>query len=159
MLTWDAVTRQVGVRTLSLPAAHATVETWTQGFGFRRMAAEDLSRTRESFRLLVFPGTEVLYKLLLPGVELYLPPPKASKPAPPDEVLLKLARAPAPPEGIAFMLLRDLCQGMVLPSSNAQSACDEVQRLESGTKRQQKQYSCPGFEFPGQNIWCPPLLQ
>ena len=66
---------QIGVRTLSLPAAHATVDTWTQGFGFQAMAADQLLETRESLRLLVFPGTEVLYRVLLPGEEPY-PAPK-----------------------------------------------------------------------------------
>ena len=47
------------MRTLSLPAAHSTVDTWTGGFGFVPMAAEQLLETRESLRLLVFPGTEV----------------------------------------------------------------------------------------------------
>ena len=75
---------QIGVRTLSLPAAHATVDTWTQGFGFQAMAADELLETRESLRLLVFPGTEVLYKVLLPGEEPYpAPKPDASPPATP----------------------------------------------------------------------------
>ena len=73
---------QIGVRTLSLPAAHATVDTWTQGFGFQAMAADQLLETRESLRLLVFPGTEVLYKVLLPGEEPYpAPKPDSSPPA------------------------------------------------------------------------------
>ena len=55
------------MKTLSLPAAHATVQTWTEGFGFKRMGAEQLLEVRESLRLLVFPGTEILHKPLIPG--------------------------------------------------------------------------------------------
>lgn len=73
---------QVGVRTLSLPAAHTTVETWTLGFSFKPMAADQLLETRESLRLMVFPGTEVLYKVLLPEAEPYPAPVRAKAPKP-----------------------------------------------------------------------------
>lgn len=66
------------MRTLSLPAAHSTVDTWTKGFAFKPMAADQLLETRESLRLLVFPGTEVLHKVLLPDAPPY-PCPKADK--------------------------------------------------------------------------------
>jgi hypothetical protein len=69
---------QVGVRTLSLPAAHSTVDTWTKGFAFEPMAADQLLETRGSLRLLVFPGTEVLHKVLLPDAPRY-PSPTANK--------------------------------------------------------------------------------
>ena len=38
-----------------------------------------LLETRESLRLLVFPGTEVLHKVLLPNAAPYPPPPRADK--------------------------------------------------------------------------------
>ena len=81
---------QIGVKVLSLPAAHATVETWTRGFGFRPMSADALLETRDSLRLLVFPGTEVLYKPLLPEGDPYIAPKKpkhisAVEGTPPDQ--------------------------------------------------------------------------
>lgn len=63
---------QIGVRTLTLPSADATVDFWTKGFGFRHMAVDQLQTARESLRLMVFPGTDMLYKVLLPQEEPFL---------------------------------------------------------------------------------------
>ena len=60
------------MRTLTLPSADATVEFWTKGFNFRHMAADQLQTARESLRLMVFPGTDMLYKVLLPQEEPFL---------------------------------------------------------------------------------------
>lgn len=63
---------QIGVRTLTLPSADATVDFWTKGFGFKHMAVDQLQTARESLRLMVFPGTDMLYKVLLPQEEPFL---------------------------------------------------------------------------------------
>ncbi|CAG9464154.1 unnamed protein product, partial [Pedinophyceae sp. YPF-701] len=56
----------LGVRRLALPAASETVDTWARGFGFQHMAPEELLNYKREFRLLIFPGTHVMYKELLP---------------------------------------------------------------------------------------------
>ena len=74
--------------TLLLRAAAAeTVGTWMRGFGFQAMPEEQLSAMRCELRLLLFPGTHMLFKPLaqLPLHPLPLPPP------PP------LLQAPEPP--------------------------------------------------------------
>lgn len=63
---------QIGVRTLALPSADATVDFWTKGLGFKHMAVDQLQTARESLRLMVFPGTDMLYKVLLPQEEPFL---------------------------------------------------------------------------------------
>ena len=45
--------------------------TWIQGFGLTRMPLDDLDAACKELRLLIFPGTQVLQKQLLPP----LPPP------------------------------------------------------------------------------------
>lgn len=57
---------QAGVRTMCLPAAHETVKTWILGFGMQPMPDEDLDAACKDLRLLIFPGTQVLHKQLLP---------------------------------------------------------------------------------------------
>lgn len=51
---------------MCLPAAHETVQTWIQGFGLSRMPLDDLDMACKELRLLIFPGTQVLQKQLLP---------------------------------------------------------------------------------------------
>lgn len=53
---------QAGVHRLVLPAAHETVQTWKAGFGFADMAEEEVAMAKQQLRILVFPGTEVLWK-------------------------------------------------------------------------------------------------
>jgi len=60
----EAQLAALGVRYLSLPAAHETVDTWRSGFGFRDMPDAALQAVRQELRVLLFPGTEVLYKPL-----------------------------------------------------------------------------------------------
>ncbi|KFM25801.1 Nucleosome-remodeling factor subunit BPTF [Auxenochlorella protothecoides] len=55
-----------GVHRLVLPAAHETVLTWQHGFGMAHMPEEALRLYRHQLHILVFPGTEVLWKTL-PG--------------------------------------------------------------------------------------------
>ena len=51
---------------MCLPAAYSTVHTWVQGFGLQPMPDEDLDAACKDLRLLIFPGTQVLHKQLLP---------------------------------------------------------------------------------------------
>ena len=53
-----------GVHTLILPAAHETVETWKEGFGFVDMPEAEVALAKHQLRILVFPGTEVLWKVV-----------------------------------------------------------------------------------------------
>ena len=73
------VVRQAGVRTMCLPAAYSTVHTWIQGFGLQPMPDEDLDAACKDLRLLIFPGTQVLHKQLLPP----LPPKQGPLMTPP----------------------------------------------------------------------------
>ena len=70
---------QAGVRTMCLPAAHETVRTWIHGFGLSPMPDEDLDTACKDLRLLIFPGTQVLQKQLLPPLPpkqgLFMTPP------------------------------------------------------------------------------------
>ena len=54
------------MRTLCLPAEYSTVKTWIQSFGLQPMPGEDLDAACKDQRLLIFPGTQVLHKQLLP---------------------------------------------------------------------------------------------
>lgn len=65
MDAFEALLEQAGVRQLSLPAAHATTDTWIEGFGFEHMPLEQILIARSQLRLLIFPETEVLRKFLL----------------------------------------------------------------------------------------------
>lgn len=56
--------KEAGVHTLVLPAAHETVETWKNGFQFIDMPEEEVSMAKQQLRILVFPGTEVLWKVV-----------------------------------------------------------------------------------------------
>lgn len=53
---------------MCLPAAYETVHTWIQGFGLQPMPDEDLDAACKDLRLLIFPGTQVLQKQLLPAL-------------------------------------------------------------------------------------------
>ena len=55
---------------MCLPAAHETVKTWILGFGMQPMPDEDLDAACKDLRLLIFPGTQVLHKQLLPRLPL-----------------------------------------------------------------------------------------
>lgn len=54
------------MRSMCLPAANATVQAWTQGFGLQPMPENDLDAACTGMRPLIFPGTQVLHKQLLP---------------------------------------------------------------------------------------------
>ena len=60
--------RQAGVQAMCLPAAHSTVHTWVQGFDLQPMPDQDLDAACKHLRLLIFPGTKVLHKQLLPAL-------------------------------------------------------------------------------------------
>ena len=81
------VVRQAGVCTMCLPAAYSTVHTWIQGFGLQPMPDEDLDAACKDLRLLIFPGTQVLHKQLLPPLPPrqgpLMTPPWAEEPAGP----------------------------------------------------------------------------
>lgn len=55
---------EAGVHKLVLPAAHETVETWKNGFNFIDMPEEEVAMAKQQLRILVFPGTEVLWKVV-----------------------------------------------------------------------------------------------
>ena len=81
------VLQQAGVRTMCLPAAHETVHTWIHGFGLQPMPDDDLDAACKDLRLLIFPGTQVLQKQLLPPLPPkqgpLMTPPWAEEPAAP----------------------------------------------------------------------------
>lgn len=57
-----------GVHRLVLPAAHESIATWkSPAFGFVDMPEPDVRLAKQLLRILIFPGTEVLWKEL-PGV-------------------------------------------------------------------------------------------
>ncbi len=64
MKAFEELLVAAGVRQLSLPAAHATTDTWIGGFGFEHMPLEQILIARSQLRLLIFPETEVLRKFL-----------------------------------------------------------------------------------------------
>jgi len=47
-----------------LPAAHETVDTWKSGFAFEDMPEDQVRMAKQQLRILVFPGTEVLWKTM-----------------------------------------------------------------------------------------------
>ena len=51
---------QVGVKSIVLPAAKETIDTWVHGFGFSFMDFDHEASTRRELRVLVFPGTRLL---------------------------------------------------------------------------------------------------
>lgn len=59
---FEQLLKDAGVHTLVLPAAHETVETWKSGFNFVDMPEDDVRLAKQQLRILIFPGTEVLYK-------------------------------------------------------------------------------------------------
>ena len=73
---------------MCLPAAHETVHTWIQGFGLQPMPDDDLDAACKDLRLLIFPGTQVLQKQLLPPLPAkqgpLMTPPWAEEAAPPE---------------------------------------------------------------------------
>ncbi|KAL3153902.1 hypothetical protein ABBQ32_013467 [Trebouxia sp. C0010 RCD-2024] len=79
MTAFEVLLKEAGVRTMCLPAAHETVKTWVLGFGMQPMPEEDLDAACKDLRLLIFPGTQVLHKQLLPP----LPPKQGPLMTPP----------------------------------------------------------------------------
>ena len=51
-----------GVHKLALPAAHETVSAWKHGFHFVDMPPEEVRLAKQQLHLLVFPGTEMLWR-------------------------------------------------------------------------------------------------
>lgn len=90
---------QAGVRTMCLPAAHETVHTWIQGFGLQPMPDDDLDAACKDLRILIFPGTQVLQKQLLPP----LPPREGPLMTPPwaEETVLPTTTEGQSPAGLA----------------------------------------------------------
>lgn len=72
---------------MCLPAAHSTVDTWIQNFGLQPMPHEDLYATCKHLHPLIFPGTKVLHKQLLPPLPPkqgpLMNPPRIEEPAGP----------------------------------------------------------------------------
>ena len=64
---WENMLIECKVHTLVLPAAHETVETWKTGFHFEDMPPDQLKIAKSQLKILIFPGTEVLWKQM-PGV-------------------------------------------------------------------------------------------
>ncbi|KAG1656826.1 hypothetical protein FOA52_008460 [Chlamydomonas sp. UWO 241] len=56
----------LNVAVLSLPAATAAIPTWINSFHFRRVAQHDLQALSSELRLLMFPGSQILYKETAP---------------------------------------------------------------------------------------------
>ena len=59
---FEELLKELGVHQLVLPAAHETIETWKKGFGFANMAEDLVHAVKHQLRVLVFPGTTVLWK-------------------------------------------------------------------------------------------------
>ena len=95
-----AVLLQAGVRTMCLPAAHETVHTWIHGFGLQPMPDEDLDAACKDLRMLIFPGTQVLQKQLLPP----LPPREGPLMTPPwaEETALPITTEGQSSAGVAI---------------------------------------------------------
>lgn len=53
-----------GIHKLVLPAAHETVGAWKGGFQFEDMPHEDVRLAKHQLKVLVFPGTEMLWKTI-----------------------------------------------------------------------------------------------
>lgn len=53
-----------GVHRLVLPAAHETVAAWKGGFHFEDMPHDDVRLAKHQLKVLVFPGTEMLWKTI-----------------------------------------------------------------------------------------------
>ena len=62
-----------GVQKLALPAAHETVLAWKHGFHFYDMPGDQVKLAKQQLHLLVFPGTEMLWKDIQ-GAQPALPP-------------------------------------------------------------------------------------
>ena len=86
---------------MCLPAAHETVHTWIQGFGLQPMPDEDLDAACKDLRMLIFPGTQVLQKQLLPP----LPPKEGPLMTPPwaEETALPTTSEGQSPAGLATL--------------------------------------------------------
>ena len=54
--------KQAGVHRLVLPAAHETVVAWKGGFHFIDMPSDQVRLAKHQLKVLVFPGTEMLWK-------------------------------------------------------------------------------------------------
>lgn len=54
--------KQAGVHRLVLPAAHETVVAWKGGFQFIDMPSDQVRLAKHQLKVLVFPGTEMLWK-------------------------------------------------------------------------------------------------
>jgi hypothetical protein len=57
---------RLGVAVLSLPAASAAIPTWIHHFAFRPMDLLDVQAVQSELRMLMFPGSQILYKTLGP---------------------------------------------------------------------------------------------
>ena len=65
---FEEMLRLAGVVRLTLPAASETVLTWRHGFHFESVPEEVLNLYKAEFRMLIFPGTHVMSKDLVPSV-------------------------------------------------------------------------------------------
>lgn len=61
---FQGMLKEAHVHALVLPAAHETVQTWKDGFHFVDMPEEEVKMAKQQLRVLVFPGTEVLWKFM-----------------------------------------------------------------------------------------------
>ena len=59
---FEELLKDLGVHRLVLPAAHETIETWKNGFGFQDLSEDLVHAVKHQLRVLVFPGTKVLWK-------------------------------------------------------------------------------------------------
>ncbi|GAX73964.1 hypothetical protein CEUSTIGMA_g1414.t1 [Chlamydomonas eustigma] len=57
---------QLGVGVFSLPAATAAIPTWINAFSFNYMGLRELQAVQSELRMLMFPGSKVLFKTLGP---------------------------------------------------------------------------------------------
>ncbi len=60
----EALLLRLGVAVLSLPAASAAIPTWINHFAFRPMDLLDVQAVQSELRMLMFPGSQILYKTL-----------------------------------------------------------------------------------------------
>lgn len=104
---------QLGVATMSLPAAAETIATWqSPAFGFAPMAPPQLRAVRQELRVLVFPGTTVLCKpvralrgppFLVPSEGEAARPAAASAGLPPPPASAAAGKRPAAAAGAAAL--------------------------------------------------------
>eukprot|EP00850_Spirogloea_muscicola_P010718 SM000064S19740 [mRNA] locus=s64:270911:277448:+ [translate_table: standard] len=66
MSTLELLLSRLGVKMLLLPAAEGAEHTWLSAFNFKHIPGDKLRRLQAELQFLVFPGSSMLYKEVLP---------------------------------------------------------------------------------------------